>query len=272
MKQFKVSHQDQELGPLTLEEIVSRVKARELELFDYIYDDAKNDWVLLMEFPELAEQLKSQKPPKPPKQTEVAANTQPAKSQGEEEPTPLRALPLNAHEVTDWYILKGEHRFGPFEYNGVIQMLQQKIVFPFDFVWHAGLENWARINSLPDFKAETLRFLLESKRDQAFAKRQFQRLKVKTRVFVHDSVTLWKGQAHELSQGGLSVSLPSHLLIPGQKLKVHVKSDGKIPAFNAECEVISKSFQPDPLREVEYGLKFLSLSAEAQDQLRKLAA
>src|SRR6185312_12914216 len=64
---YLVSHQGAALGPLTVDEIVNKVRAKELELFDYVFDEAQEDWVLLMEFPQLAEQLKTTKPPRPDK-------------------------------------------------------------------------------------------------------------------------------------------------------------------------------------------------------------
>ena len=41
------------VGPFTLDEIVGKVR-KELELFDYIFDQAKQNWVLLMEHADLA--------------------------------------------------------------------------------------------------------------------------------------------------------------------------------------------------------------------------
>ena len=131
MTRFKVSRQGQELGVFTLPEIVAKVRAKEVELFDYIFDEIKADWVLLMEYPALAQELKSTKPPKPPtdmktntdtltgqsvKSTVAEANTAPTIRTLAKTPKPeptIRLLPRNEHDVTDWYILKGEHRFGP---------------------------------------------------------------------------------------------------------------------------------------------------------------
>lgn len=271
MKRYKVTHQNQELPAQTLPEIVAKVRAREIEMFDYIYDEAAQDWVLLMEFPELAQMLKSTKPPKPPTfDDEITAKTL-VVDEPQPEPT-VRVSSRSEHDVTDWYILKGEHRFGPFAYNDVIKMLQQKIVFPFDWIWHAGLNGWHRVTELAEFQAAAIRELAEKKgkkKEEVFLNRKFNRMSVKARVFVHDNITLWKGTSFEISQGGIGVTLDNHLIQPGQTVTLHVKPSGEIPAFNAVCEVVSKKFQPDRNEPIDYGFKFMSLSAEAQEELKK---
>ena len=263
MTQYRVSRQGQEVGSFTLQEIVTKVKAREIELFDYIFDDSANDWVLMMEYGPLAQMLKSTKPPKPPTpETNVQSESK--------EPVKLRVLPRSEHDVTDWFILKGEHRFGPFEYSDLIQMLQKKIVYPFDFVWHSGLENWVRVAEVQEFQAETIRGLSEIKsKHSIFLPRQFSREKMQTKVLVHDNLSLWKGESFEISQGGIGVRLDNHLIIPGQMVTLHIKAAGQLPAFNAICEVVSKKFEPDKTKPIEYGFKFVSLSSEVQDELRK---
>jgi hypothetical protein len=272
MTRFKVSRQGQELGAFTLPEIVAKVRAKEVELFDYIFDESKADWVLLMEYPALAQELKSTKPPKPPTASvEEAPKAKSTKTAPTPEPT-IRMVPRSEHDVTDWFILKGEHRFGPFEYSNIIQMLQQKIVFPFDWIWHAGLEGWHRVTELAEFQPETIRQQMGKKKNPIFTQRQFERQKVTGRVFVHDNITLWKGESFEISQGGIGVTLENHLITPGQTVTVHMKRTGKLPAFNALCEVVSKKFEADKSKPIEYGFKFLSISHDAQDELRKKVA
>lgn len=58
--------------------------------------------------------------------------------------------------MAEWYILKGENKFGPFSYPDVLKMLQQKVVFEFDFAWHPGLSTWVRIADLDSFKPDNI--------------------------------------------------------------------------------------------------------------------
>lgn len=259
---YLVSHQGLELGPLSIDEIVNKVRAKEVELFDYVFDESKKDWILLMEFPELAEKLRTTKPPRPP-QTKV--DVPPSKK--------AQILKRDAHAISEWFVLKGENRFGPFTYTDLVKMLQQKVVFPFDFIWHAGLSNWQRLAELEDFKPETIRelFAKTTKRKEVFTERKFRRKEFNGRVIVHDNLSLWKAEGFEISRGGVGVSMGNSVVVPGQQVFVHFTKTDEWPSFNALCEVVSKKFVNDN-SPVQYGLRFLSLSQEAQDEFYKKVA
>jgi hypothetical protein len=55
-------------------------------------------------------------------------------------------------QAVEWYVLKGDNKFGPFSYREVLKMLQEKVAFEFDFAWHPGLSTWVRIADLDAFK------------------------------------------------------------------------------------------------------------------------
>lgn len=293
---FLVSHQGEQSGPFTLDEIVARVRGKELDLFDYIYDEEKADWVLLMEFAALASRLKSNKPTARPPAGNAGNFTAETPAHDEGAKTETRAAApatvatakttsasasatasavtatesASPHAVTEWFVVKGENRFGPFAYQDVVRMLQQKVVFPFDFIWHAGLPAWKRIAELSEFSADNIRSLL-AQQDSAFVQRRFQRQKYTGKVLVHDNATLWKGQGFEISKGGVGVALSNALVLPGQQVTVHFSAHEGWPAFNALCEVVAKKFVNDA-SPIEYGLRFLSLSQDVQEQLFKKAA
>lgn len=256
---YLVSHQGQETGPYTLEEVVAKVRDKELDLFDYIFDESKQDWVLLMEQPELALKLKSNKPPRPPKAS-LSAVQGPAAS--------VSALTVDAHSISEWFILKGENKFGPFSYTDVVKMLQQKVVFPFDYIWHSGLEGWCRVAELGDFNESNIRKLFETTKKDVFVERQHARQKFQGKVIVHDNMTLWKGEGFEISRGGVGITMKNALVVPGQQVFVHFKGEENFPAFNAVCEVVSKKFVNDDTP-IQYGLRFLSLTQEVQNEFYK---
>lgn len=267
---YKVSHLGEESGPFSLEEIVGKVRAKELELFDYIFDETKKDWLLLMEHPELAANLKSNKPPRPPTlgQTEAIPAAAPTPVQ-----TATQTSVAAGTEGAEWFVLKGEHRFGPFGFNEVVRMLQQKVVYPFDFVWNAHLNDWKRLAEVPDFRSENIRTIFEKqgKKSEIFTSRKHKRKKHATRVIIHDNLSLWRGESFEVSKGGVGVTMKNALVVPGQQVFVHFSGGEGLPAFNAVCEVVSKKFVNDA-SPVEYGLKFISLSPEVQDEFYKKVA
>lgn len=274
---YSVSRQGETQGPFAIEEIVAKVRAKELELFDYVFDEQRNDWVLLMEFPLLADKLKSSKPPRPGAPVET-----PARSSDSEVQTVTATVTTihkagksaDAHGINEWYVLKGENRFGPFSYNDVVRMMQQKVVFPFDYVWHTGMANWQRMVEFEEFKPETIRALFQKAPKSAkevFSERKFKRKPFDGEVIVHDNMSVWRAQAVEISRGGVGVSMKNTVVVPGQNVIVHFRQHGDLPAFNAVCEVVSKKFVSDD-SPVQYGLRFLNLTQEVQNELNKKVA
>lgn len=254
---YLVSHQGQEIGPLTVEEIVGKVRSQQLDAFDYVYDESKADWILLMEHTEIAAKLKANKPPRPV----VVAK-----------PEPESETESAAHAISEWFVLKGENRFGAFSYQEIVQMLQQKMIFPFDFIWHAGMDDWKRVAEIEEFHPESIRKMLGGQSsNQVFLKRQFKRQPYAGRVMLHDQLKYWKGEGIEISEGGAGIKMENALIVPGQRLNVHFYKHGDIPAFNAVCEVVSKKFVNDN-SPVEYGLRFLSMSHDVQDEFKKRVA
>ncbi|MGE0528949.1 MAG: GYF domain-containing protein [Bdellovibrionales bacterium] len=309
---YLVSHQGQQVGPFTLNEVVAKVRSKDLDLFDYIFDENKQDWILLMEHAPLANALKSNKPPAPPHvgtgttaaPALTSTHSAPPVARPEPKSTPssrqasvtpstavLAAAPTSqltsaamteavspvatdsAHVVTQWFVLKGENRFGPFTYLDVVRMLQQKVVFPFDLLWHAGLKEWQRLASFEEFSPGYIRdlFAASGNKGDVFVQRKFKRTKFSGRVIIHDNLKLWTGEGIEISRGGVGVSMRNALVVPGQQLFIHFTGREGWPAFNAVCEVVSKKLVNDN-SPIEYGLRFLSMNQDVQDELyRKVA-
>jgi hypothetical protein len=267
---YLVSHQGQEMNSLSFDEIVDRIRSKELDPFDYIFDEAKQDWVLLMEHPEIQRRLKAQKPPQPKRVLLDSTEVVPAAALAPTPIVPTRSVETSAHAIGDWHLMKGENKFGPFQYQDIVKMLQQKIVYPFDMVWNQGMNDWKRVAELADFHPEAIRQLYSEAKDTngVFIQRQFKRSKFSGRVILHDNLTLWKGQGFEISKGGAGVKIQNALIVPGQQIFAHFVGHGEWPAFNAQCEVVSKKFVNDN-SPVEYGLRFLSLSQDAQEEFYK---
>lgn len=269
MSQFYVSHDGQQMGPMSLGEIVDSIRKNKLSLLDYIYDDGKGDWVLMMEYPAVASQLKDHKPAAPPRAVPISSpNPQPASSNF------ANSSPEGAAE---WYVLKGENKFGPFVIADVIKMLQQKVVFEFDFVWNPQMPSWKRVAELEPFKPENVRKLKSegsSDIQEVFFRRRHRRMAYNGTILVHDNKSVWKGQGLEISAGGAGVVMENAMIVPGQTLYLHFKPCDGVPPFNAVCEVVSKQYV-EGLKEkdapIRYGLKFTSISANTQQLLHELA-
>lgn len=279
MSKYHISHQGETVGPFELDEILTKVQASEFNLMDFIYDEGKSDWVMLMEFAPLAEKLKDFKPKAPPK---PVAPAKPIEEQKEDEQLQATVeqvkmdnptAPNPDHLVTEWYVLKGENRFGPFAFTDVLKMLQQKVVFEFDFAWHPGLSTWKRIADLEAFGSENINQLkttLMPDIEDVFFRRRHRRVEYGATVLIHDNKQIWKGQGVEISAGGAGVVMENSVLQPGQILHLHFKPCDGVPPFNAVCEIVSKKYVDgvkDKNAPIRYGLKFTNINEQTQKVL-----
>ena len=261
-KKYYISQDGNQLGPWSIHEIVGKVKSQELKVVDYIFDESKEDWVSLLEFQDFQGLLKDFKPKTPPK------------PKAEEEPVKKdNMVNNNQSESSEWYVLKGENKFGPFSYTEVVKMLQQKLVFEFDFAWKPSMENWSRIAELNDFQYENVKSLKEKDMpdlEEVFFRRRHRRANYGGTIIVHDNKKVWKGQGVEISGGGAGIIMENAMIVPGQELFLHFKPGDGVPPFNARCEVVSKKYI-DGVKEkdapIRYGIKFIELNQETQEFL-----
>jgi len=261
-----VSHEGVQKGPYSLDEVVVMLKNMELSVLDYIYDDKKEDWVLLMDHPELSKKVHSSKPKAAPA-VEKAQDNKEVHAQDQA----INTYQNNA----EWFVLKGANKFGPFPYMEVVKMLQEKVVYEFDFVWKQGFDAWKRIAQIPDFHYDHIKKLKETlmpEIKEVFFRRKHPRVDYQGIVLVHDNKNVWKGFGEEISVGGAGVVMDNALLIPGQDLYLHFKSQGPVMPFNAICEIVSKRFI-EGVRErnasIRYGLRFKDISPSAQKLLKQ---
>jgi hypothetical protein len=176
--------------------------------------------------------------------------------------------------TTEWFISKGETKFGPFNYFDVIKMLQEKVVFSFDFAWSAGQENWVRLAEIPTFSQEFVSEVIKEKEVQKmdlFLKRKHKRIETEFECYAHNNTAAWKGQGVEMSTGGAGVVMNNSLIVPGDNIYLHVKRQDGLPSFNALCEIVAKQFSSKVTRSdmpIKYGLKFVTINDQAQDNLK----
>ena len=270
-EKFYVSHSSEQMGPYAIDEIVQFVAQGTLSPLDYIYDEEKSDWLLFLDHPRLSEKVKSLKPKVVPKAQK--AESPDHANQGDHSQA-KRPQPREEGPQAEWFVLKGDNKFGPFTFADVVKMLQQGAVFEFDFAWHAGFETWMRIAELSDFSKENLKKLKESSMpeiSEVFFRRRYRRVAYGGTILVHDNQKVWKGKTVEISEGGAGVVMENAMILPGQQLYLHFKPGDGVPPFNAVCEVVSKEFVND-LRNrnapIKYGLKFKQLSDETQKFLK----
>jgi hypothetical protein len=153
-------------------------------------------------------------------------------------------------------------------------MLQEKVVYGFDFAWHNGLSGWKRLSDIAEFQEAAIRTLSKDKKARdIFAERKHVRHEHTGTVIVHDQHQWWNAEALEISSGGVSVRIENSMMAPGQQIHMHFKPHGQFPAFNAVGEIVNKKYIEnikDRYAPIQYGVRFLSLSGTGKEKLMDL--
>ncbi|MCB0394587.1 MAG: DUF4339 domain-containing protein [Bdellovibrionales bacterium] len=276
---FYVSMNGQEFGPWAIGEIKDRMAKGEIQLTDYVYDEAKQDWVLILECSAIADSMKAHKPKAPPTKRRGLAEDEGDDTAAFNERTVVAQAKETPHgdAVEEWFVLKWDNRYGPFTYSDLIRMLQEKTVFEFDYVWKTGMETWHRIAERPEFKPDKVRELAkgESKSvSDLFFRRRHLRTKYNGSIIIHDNSKVWKGESFEMSEGGAGIVMHNAMLLPGQTVYVHFKPGDNVPPFNAVCEIVNKKYVKgvkDRSAPLSYGIKFININQEAKSAIKKFA-
>lgn len=273
---FHVARGDSCVGQFSTKEILGRVQRGELDPFDHVFDEAANDWIAIIVHPIFAAETdfwnsyRHQNVAKPKKLSEAIQSIE---QRGKNDPAEMVE---NGQEA--WFVLKGDHRFGPFDYLELIRMLQDHSVSDWDFVWTKRLTKWMRLSSLPEFQPEAIKGLrmemdekLSRRVNEVFFRRRFARAPFEGSILIHDNKRLFKGRSMEMGAGGLAIQINSTdaTLKVGDQIHLHVKPSAETPAFNSACDVMSSRpvSSGDPQSPVVYGLKFIGLEERVRNEI-----
>ncbi|CAN5398380.1 hypothetical protein BH10BDE1_BH10BDE1_19810 [soil metagenome] len=287
--QHHVSRNGETFGPWTVEQIAQKLSTGELAITDFAWDDSLTEWVSLMEFGDLKSYLQARKPAAPPlvpKQKQIsgqideAAATVPAtaaatKSAAAAKPAVVSAA-MSEDDAIQWYVTRGQQKFGPFNFFGVVKALQDKSVFEFDYIWKEGMESWVRLAEHEKFDADSIRNLLQSLEEKkahgdVFAQRRHARMAIENDVLINDNQSVSPGRMVEGSAGGTGLIIKNSTLIPGQLIHVHFSSLDGLPAFNAIGEIVSKKYTRsarDQRAPIHYGVRFVKMDPAAEERVK----
>lgn len=285
--QFYVSKDGKDHGPWSIDQLIENLSTSVISPTDYVFDEEKQDWVPIMEFAPVSARLKGSKPKAPPKAANVHAAEHIEQAYGDQSvssKTSAKSQPLPAQHADhtdghseEWYVLKWDNRYGPFSFNDLLKMLQEKNIFEFDFVWKQGFEGWSRIAELKEFSTESIQALAQKQgkaTEDVFFRRRHARTRHNASIIVHDGQNVWKGTSLEISEGGAGLVMQNALILPGQKVYLHFKPGDSVPPFNAVCEIVSKQYVKGVKNKdapIGYGIKFLEISGDVQKVIRKIA-
>lgn len=176
-----------------------------------------------------------------------------------------------------WYILRGESKYGPFEYMAMIQLMQKNELYDYNYVWAPHLESWTLAGELAEFSQDRVARLIENGVLQptgSFIDRQADRADVSIPVYGHNGHLFFDGQSLSVSQNGALLLLNTPLLLPGQEVQVHFR--GLSPnhaAFNVRAQIVRKNFTRTRINVksgLHYAVRFIQVSPTGADVLKEL--
>lgn len=263
---YFISKNEKQLGPLTEEQILKKIKLKEISWMDYIFENSKRDWILIMEHPKF-NRLFTESVLRGPSEDPLAKQKNMKTKTNED----------HEKEGKAWYLLKENNNYGPFFITEIIQMLQSKVLSEYDFIWHEKFENWKRVAETPDFASENIQNLLKSGNPEIqeyFFRRRNIRVNYGCSLVVHDNKKIYKGRSIELSSGGAGIFVDTNDLKNGQNLFLHFQPGDGVPPFNAICSIVSKQFnshQQGKNLEFKYGVRFTSISQNIKQKIQEFA-
>ena len=146
---------------------------------------------------------------------------------------------------TQWYVLIGSQKYGPYDYRTIIEMIQNNQLMDFNYLWADHLENWTPIYQLEEFSKDRFQLLLKenSELKDAFIKRKGTRVSKKIPFVGHNTIRFFDGEIVSISESGALCLINSPLVQVGDKIKLHVKNEAEPEkSFNIEAEIVRKNF------------------------------
>lgn len=179
-------------------------------------------------------------------------------------------------QESKWYILRGENKFGPFEYGAMLAMIQKGELFDYNYIWSQGMENWIMLGDVDAFSKDRLALLIQTKDpiSHAFLQRAADRADVKIPILAHNDQHFFDGDCISISENGALVLLNNPLLLPGQNVYLHFKSTEFIEkSFNVLAQIVRKNFSRQRLNVksgLNYAVRFVQVPELGQNEIQSL--
>lgn len=182
-------------------------------------------------------------------------------------------LALEISTSNEWHVLKGETQYGPYTYEEMIRMIQNKMVFGFDYIWSPHMEAWTPLADREEFSPDRLARLAEkNSQENVFNRREHERVFCQLPVLVNDQQTMWTGTVENLSEGGALILMKNPLLLPGDMIHIHFRTrHDQETAFNATAEILTKRLVKVRIQHdtgIHYAVKFMAKSPAGEQQIK----
>lgn len=166
-----------------------------------------------------------------------------------------------------WFVYQGGQQLGPFATAQVTQMLDSKMIAQEAYLFKAGWKDW---RPLEDCYEELGMKVANPQPSTSERRSAAPRATMQGRVIVHNNGQLIIGSGVNISSTGIFVETQEQIFTVGEKLKLSVRIDGFVKAFNVFARVVR--FNSDPRFPVGFGLSFENLEKGIGDEIERLVA
>lgn len=179
-------------------------------------------------------------------------------------------------ELKNWYILRGETQYGPYDYGVMIRMVQNNEIQDYNYVWAPHLEGWQMLGDCADFSKDRLALLIRENQTlrNEFSKREAARLDISSPVLGHNGTTFFDGECTSISDNGALVLINTPLLLPEDQVVIHFSQSSTFHnGFKVLAQVVRKNFTKQRLNTksaLQYAVRFLQVQSEGTEQIRTL--
>jgi hypothetical protein len=177
--------------------------------------------------------------------------------------------------MKDWYVLKAQQKFGPYSYEDMVMMKQNRQLYDFDYVWKTGFNVWMPVAHVDELSSTRfLQWLKENpKNSNHLIRRENNRILYTTPLTIHNDISLWKGHSDSLSLNGALLTMNNPFVLPGQNIHIHFESARTTDiAFSLIGEVIGKKYSTQRLKynsPLQYVVRFNHKDAGADFQIQE---
>lgn len=167
----------------------------------------------------------------------------------------------------NWFVYQGNQQLGPFSTAQVVQMLDSKMIAQDAYLFKVGWKDWRpQEDCQEDLGLKGISPQASTPERRATA----PRATISGRVIVHNNGQLIIGTGVNISATGIFVETEEQIFTVGEKLKLSVRIEGFVKAFNVVARVVR--FNSDPRFPVGFGLSFEGLDRGIGDEIERMVA
>ena len=169
---------------------------------------------------------------------------------------------------TQWYVYQASQQSGPFASTQVTQMMSTKMIAQDAYLFKVGWKDWRPLEDCLEELGVKGSTEVPSAEATLNRRSAAPRATVAGRVIVHNNGQLIIGSGVNISSTGIFVETQEQIFNVGEKLKLSVRLDGFVKAFNVIARVIR--YNSDARFPVGFGLSFENLDRHIKDDIDRM--